>query len=455
MTLITNVMKGNGLFERLLRSVGWAAFGFAAAQAIRLASNLIFARLLFPEAFGLMALVSVFLVGLSMFSDVGISSSIMQNKRGDDRDFLDTAWTIQVIRGVLLWLGCCAVAWPAASFYNEPQLAELLPFAGLSLLIAGFNPTQIDSSNRHLMLGRVVLIDLASQIIAAIVMVALAFALRSVWALVFGAIVAAIAKLTLAYMFLPNAGNRLRWEKEAAHELVHFGKWIFFSTALAFLIAQGDKAILGKYLSLDLLGIYNIGYFLASAPLLLGGAIISRILIPLYRERPPGASPENFHKIRLMRFALTGAILSLVLVMAFCGVWLVNTLYDSRYVLAGPIVVTLAFAQIIQVIGLTYDQAALAAGDSRNFFFLFATRALVQITFFVVGVETAGLLGAIAGQALSMLFVHPMIIALARKHNAWDPLHDAVYVLIGLSLGAIALWINYDAIISLAGFGKP
>jgi O-antigen/teichoic acid export membrane protein len=360
-----------------------------------------------------------------------------------------------VIRGVLLWLGCCAVAWPAASFYNEPQLAELLPVAGLSLLIAGFNPTQIDSSNRHLMLGRVVLIDLASQVLAAIAMVALAFALKSVWALVFGAIVAAIAKLTLAYTFLPNAGNRLRWEKEAAHELVHFGKWIFFSTALAFLIAQGDKAILGKYLSLDLLGIYNIGYFLASAPLLLGGAIISRILIPLYRERPPGASPENFHKIRLMRFALTGAIMSLVLVMAFSGVWLVNTLYDSRYVLAGPIVVSLAFAQIIQVIGLTYDQSALAAGDSRNFFFLFATRALVQITFFVVGVEYAGLLGAIAGQALSMLFVHPMIIALARKHHAWDPVHDIIFALIGVSLGAIALWINYDAVMTLAGFGKP
>jgi O-antigen/teichoic acid export membrane protein len=147
--------------------------------------------------------------------------------------------------------------------------------------------------------------------------------------------------------------------------------------------------------------------------------------------------------------------MSLVLVMAFCGVWLVNTLYDSRYVLAGPIVVSLAFAQIIQVIGLTYDQAALAAGDSRNFFFLFATRALVQITFFVVGVETAGLLGAIAGQALSMLFVHPMIIALARKHDAWDPLHDMVFALIGLSLGAIALWINHDAVMTLAGFGKP
>jgi O-antigen/teichoic acid export membrane protein len=453
MTVIYHALSSDGLFGRLIRSVGWTAFGFGAAQAIRLISNLIFARLLFPEAFGLMALVSVFLVGLSMFSDVGLGSSIMQNKRGDDPDFLNTAWTIQVIRGFILWLGACALAWPAAHFYGEPQLALFLPVAGLSLLIAGFNPTQIETANRHLRLERVVMLDLSSQVIGAIAMVALALLTRSVWALVIGLVIGAAAKLVLAHVLLPQAGNRLSWEPQAARELIHFGKWLFLSTALAFLIAQGDKAILGKYLSLDMLGIYNIGYFLASSPLLLGGAIISRTLIPLYREKPPGASAENFRKIRFVRFGLTGGLLTLVLLMAFCGVWLVNILYDPRYSAAGAIIVMIACAQILQVIGLTYDQSALAAGDSRSFFFLFAARATVQIAFFVTGVEMGGLIGALAGQGLSMLIVHPLIILLARRHNAWDPLHDVLFALAGLSLGGIALWLNRDAIGALAGLG--
>ena len=59
--------------------------------------------LLFPEAFGIMALVSVVLVGLAMFSDVGIGPAISQHKRGDDAAFLDTAWTINVVRGAALW----------------------------------------------------------------------------------------------------------------------------------------------------------------------------------------------------------------------------------------------------------------------------------------------------------------------------------------------------------------
>lgn len=453
MTAIYQTLSGDGLFGRLFRSVGWTAFGFGAAQIIRLISNLVFARLLFPEAFGLMALVSVFIVGLSMFSDVGISSSIMQNKRGDDPDFLNTAWTVQVARGFLLWLGSCALAFPAAAFYGEPMLAQLLPVAGLSLLLAGFNPTQIDSSNRHLRLGRVVALDLSSQIVSACAMVILALLTKSVWALVIGAVVGAITKLALAHVILPNTGNKLRWEPEAARDLIHFGKWLFLSTALGFLIFQGDKAILGKYLTLDQLGVYNIGYFLASSPLLLAGAVISRTLIPLYREKPPGASPENFRKVRVVRCGLTASVLGLVVLFAFSGEWLVHTLYDARYAAAGGIVVAIACVQILQVIGLTYDQAALAAGDSRSFFFLFVARAVVQVGFFLIGVELGGLLGALAGQAFGILVVHAFIIWIARRHNAWDPLHDVVFASIGVSLGALALWLHRDAIAALAGLG--
>jgi O-antigen/teichoic acid export membrane protein len=103
-----NASKG-GLFGRAMRGGALTAGAYAAAQAARLAANLILARLLFPEAFGVMALVTVFLVGLAMFSDVGIGPAISQSERGDDPAFLNTAWTINVVRGGLLWLMSCAV----------------------------------------------------------------------------------------------------------------------------------------------------------------------------------------------------------------------------------------------------------------------------------------------------------------------------------------------------------
>lgn len=453
MTMLSEFLRGSGLFARAMRSSAWTASGYGAAQAIRLASNLVLTRLLFPEAFGLMALVAVFMAGLAMFSDIGLGPSIMVNKRGDDPGFLNTAWTIQVLRGGLLWLGTCGLAWPLAQFYGEPMLAAILPVAGLSLLVAGFNPTRIETANRHLALGRVTVLDLASQAIGIAAMVALAWATRSVWALVIGGIIGSTAKLALTHALLPGVVNRLQWNAESARELVHFGKWIFLSTVCGFLIGQGDRVILGKYLSLELLGIYNIGYFLASFPMLLGGAVIGRILIPLYRERPPAETPENFRKLRMMRLPLTGCLLSALLAMAYLGVALVGILYDPRYDAAGPIVVLIACMQIPHVIGITYDQAAVAAGDSRRFFFVLAAKATVLTALFLIGAETAGLVGALAGQGLAMVLVYPLIVWLARLHGAWDPLHDALYAILGFGLGALALWLNRDAIAALAASG--
>ena len=111
--------------------------------------------------------------------------------------FLDTAWTINVIRGVLLWGLTCALAWPLAMLWQAPDLVLLLPVAGVTLLIAGFNPTRIDTANRHLMLGRLTALDLVAQVIGIAAMVVLAFALQSVWALVIGAIIGSAAKLGL------------------------------------------------------------------------------------------------------------------------------------------------------------------------------------------------------------------------------------------------------------------
>ena len=133
MAMISAFLRGEGLFARAMRSSAWTIFGFVASQGIRFGSNLILTRLLFPEAFGMMALVTVAMVGLGNFSDIGTGPAIAYNRRGDDPDFLDTAWTLHVIRGVLLWLATCALAWPFARFYGEPMLAQLLPVAGLSL----------------------------------------------------------------------------------------------------------------------------------------------------------------------------------------------------------------------------------------------------------------------------------------------------------------------------------
>ena len=445
----TDSMPPGGIVARALRGSAITAAAYAGSQALRLASNLILARLLFPEAFGLMALVSVVLVGLQMFSDMGLSPAIARSARGDDPAFLDTAWTLQIGRGVVLWLGASGLAWPIASFYGAPALQALIPVAALSLLIAGFNPTRIETANRHLMLGRVTALDLIAQAVGIAVMVGFAVVTGSVWSLVIGSVVGAVVKLALMTALLPGPANHLRWDAAAGHELVHFGKWILLSTVCGFVLSQGDRLILGAYLTLQQLGIYNIGYFLASFPWLLGGAVTMRVMIPLYRDDPIGAKAANAPRVRRMRMVQTGGLLALLAALALIGVPLVHLLYDDRYVAAGAIVVLVACVQMPAVVGMTYDQAALAAGDSKAFFAVLLAKACLQTAFFLSGAHVWGLVGALAGQGIALALSHPLIIWLARRHHVWDRRHDLAGGAFAALAAALALWLNHAAIAAL------
>ena len=441
---------GDGLKVRALRSMALVTLSIGGAQFLRLLSNLVLTRLLFPEAFGLMAIVAVVTTGAGMLSDVGLKQSVVRCPRGDDPDFLNTVWTLQIIRGCVLFVALLLVAHPIAAFYEEPLLALILPIAGISLFINGFNPTRLDTANRHLLLGRITGIDLSVQVVTLLVAVILAWLLHSVWALVISGVLSSVLLLIAYSALLPGQRNRFLWEKEAATELINFGKWIFLSTICGFLYAHGDKLLLGKYLTLEHFGIYNIGFILASFPFLMGGVLTRKVLIPLYRERPPTESAENFRSLQRMRFILSAGMIALSGSVSLAGVLLIDFLYQPVYAMAGGVVVLIAAMQMPQILVLTYEQAALASGDTRRFFIMSLARAVLMIGFLFAGLNMAGLFGALIGQGVAAVAVYPFVVWLARHSGAWDPKHDAVFAVISASLIALSLFINYEAVIALA-----
>jgi O-antigen/teichoic acid export membrane protein len=405
--------------------------------------------LLFPEAFGLMTLVSVITIGVLMLSDVGIGLSISQSKRGDDPTFLDTAWTIQVIRGGGLAVILAAVAQPAAHLYQEPLLAAFLPVSAVGLFISGFNPMRIETAARHMLLGRLTAIELLTQAVSTLATIGLAWITQSVWALIWGTLLGAALRVVLAHLMMPGTRSRFFWDAAAARELIHFGKWIFASTAFGFMLAQGDRVILGTYISLDLLGIYNVAQFLATAPILLATNAVQKIIIPLYRESMSDTSDVIKRRLTVLRRFFTGGALILETCIALIAVTLVGIMYDDRYTAAGPIAVLLALAQMPLIIGLTYDRAALAAGNSKNFFYSLAFRTILQVGLIVAGAQLGGLVGALAGQFLAGSIGHASLIWLARESNVWDPWHDLGYSLLALVLGGVTLWMNWSSVLDL------
>lgn len=446
---ISRILSGSGIQARFTRGAGLTVLNFGSSNFLRLLSNLILTRLLFPEAFGLMALVQVFTTGLKMFSDTGLKTSIIRSDRGDDPDFLNTAWTLQILRGALLWLGTCALAWPAAQLYGAPMLAQLLPVAGLNMLINGFAPTKVATANRNMTLGRVTLIDMGTQVIGIAFMVFMAWWLQSVWALVIGGLINTFVTVILQHLTLPGIRNRLMFEREAFNELFSFGKFVFLSTAVTFLINQGDKAILGGYVSLAEMGIYNVGYFLGALPFLLSRAINSNVVFPLYRVAPLAEGSKNREKVFKARRTVSALCLLGAGFMGYIGIYLVDLLYDDRYSLAGPIVVLLSFALVPQIVITSYGALLLAAGDAKNFFRINLYSAIVQTILMFVGVIYLGIFGVLLAQALALFVTHPMRIKHLRRAKGHDGWGDFMLMGGGFLITGGACWLHWDEVLRL------
>ena len=433
---------GSSIMARAARGSAVSGLGYIGGQGLRLASNLILTRLLFPEAFGLMALVTMVVVGVAMMTDLGLVPSIMQSKRGDDPKFLETAWSVKLIMHGFYFVTLCLLAAPMARFYDEPQLAQLIPAVAVAVLIGGLVAPNLEHAARHIRPGPGVIADMGSQSVALTYTAIHAWLTGSVWALPMGQIVGSVARVVITRVILPGPAIRPQWDRAALRELFGFGKWIMLGSLSGFLLGQGDKAILGKYLTMEMLGIYNIGFFLAAFPQALARHICGATMIPIYRESPPHASAQNFATVRRMRFILSGTVLEMIAVMGLGGPLLVSFLYDARYAEAGQIVSLIACTQIAHMIGMTYPSAALAAGDSRTPSLLTMLYALVQIIAFVVGVELGGLHGAILTLAVVGWVMHGSNIYLARRHRVWDRLHDMIIGGAGLLLTAAILTLH-------------
>lgn len=442
---------------RLLAIQGtiWTLAAFGGAQALRLGASLLSTRLLFPELFGLMALVQTVHVGIALLSDVGLSVSIVRHKRGEERSFLDTAWTIQVIRGFGIWI-CCALAAPlAAAFYGEERLIWLLPLVGLNALIAGFFSTSIHLMRRRLAVRETVLLELGSQFVGLIVLIGWAWLEPSIMALVMGGLAASLTTLAGSHIMNRPHRDRFGLDREIAAELMSFGKWIFVSTGFTFLASQADRLLLGKLYSMHMLGVYNIAFNLADVPRALLLAVAGKVIFPMLARASEVPRDELRRKIARPRMhLLVVAAFGMATLVAF-GDLLTDALYDERYDEANWMMPILAASVWFSFLGRTTDSMLLVVGRPNIPAIGFGLSFAAMIVGAIIGDRIAGEVGAVIGIALSPL-PHYLLIAGGLRREGLSFLKQdlaTTILFVALAVGILAVRSTigpYPAVLAIA-----
>jgi O-antigen/teichoic acid export membrane protein len=391
--------------------------GFGSTQLVRLAGNLILTRLLFPEAFGLVAIVTIVHSGLELLSDVGFNQSVIQNRRGDDPDFLDTAFSLQLMRGALLSTLAFALAYPVSLIYGEPMLFWLLAVSAVQPLIAGANSTAIFLLRRRVEFGRLALLEISSQLASVAVMISWATLAPSVWALIAGGFARTLIRCAASHLLLRERRDRFRIEPSAREEILAYGRWILGSSAIFFVSRQADRVILGKLLGMSTLGVFSIAVMLAEVVELVMSRLATNVFFPIFSRigREDIARMRSFYyRARLPLDAVFGTGMGLLFVL---GSTLVELVWDERYADAGWMFELLCVRVAMAIMVYPCDRALLALGESAYPFYRSCVRALWILVTIPLGWYWDGTHGLVVAAALAELPVFFVLWPEFRRHG--------------------------------------
>ena len=307
------------------------------------------------------------------------------------------------------------MAIPIANYYEEPRLNLLIPVVGLNTIISGFNSTNLFTLTKKVALAKLVKVDLITQIIGLLVMIIGSWLTHSIWALVAGGLVGTSLKMLISHRLIPGFSNHFAWDKQALEEILRFGKWIFVSTAMAFLASQSDRLVLGKLLSFSMLGVYTIAYTFADLPRQVIKKIGMQVIFPLVSKQIEIPRPNLKAKIAPKRkLMLLGCAILLALSVSF-GDLLIIALYDERYISATWMMPILSLGVWPYLLFITINPILLSFGRSvypaiGNFTSFLIIAFGVPLVF-----SFTGTLGAIIVIALSDFPVYGII-----SYGAWQ-----------------------------------
>ena len=282
---------GGTLSQRVVRGGFWVFALRIVDRLFKLVRTIVLARLLAPKDFGLFGIALLAMSALETFSQTGFQQALIQKDR-DIKPYLDTAWTVQAIRGALLALILFGIGPYVAAFFGEPAAAALLRVLGLSMLFQGFANIGVVYFQKELEFHKQFAYQLSGTPADLLVAITAAVLLRNAWALIFGLLAANFVRMVVSYMIHPYR-PQTRLEGARARELYGFGRWVLGSSILIFLLSQGDDALVGKVLGATALGFYQMAYLISNLPATEITHVISQVTFPAYSKLQ-----DNLPKLR-------------------------------------------------------------------------------------------------------------------------------------------------------------
>ncbi len=351
--------SGENLSKKVIRGGFWVFALRIVQQVFGIIRLIVLARLLAPSDFGLLGIALLTMAALETFSQTGFQEALIQKKE-KTKDYLNSAWTVLILRSFVLFAILYLIAPYAAIFFKVPQAKFIIQVVGLSVLFQGFTNIGVIYFQKELKFNKQFIYQISGTLVDFIVTISAALILKNVWALVFGLLAGNIVRFVVSYFVHPYR-PRLTSNLKKAKELFGFGKWILGSTILTFLLVQGDDILVGKLLGIAMLGLYQMAYRMSNMPATEISHLIATVTFPAYSKLQDNLLrlKEAYLKVLQLTAFLSIPIAGLIFILApdFTKIFL-----GEKWMPMVSTMQVLAFYGMLRAIGATTGSVFLAIG---------------------------------------------------------------------------------------------
>ncbi len=406
------------LADRLLKGSALMIAMRWVVRLLGLVNTAVLARLLMPEDFGVIGLAIILVGFVESVTDVGTVMALIQNTKAERKHY-DSAWTLQMfqswaVAGIVL---LCAPL--SASFFHDDRVPSVLYLAALGMVIQGFTNIGIADFRKKLQFEKDFMYTAIARVMRVAVTIALAFALRTYWAIAFGNLIGVILEVGLSYAM---SRFRPRFSTEAIRELWSFSQWMLAINAMTFLLTQGERFIVGRVVNAASFGYYTVGYDLAMMPTV-------EIVMPVIRAVDASVALIKHQAERLrdavlnllsavMMFALPAGLGFLLIAREFVTIAL-----GPNWLPALPIVQAAVIAAVVEIPIVVIQTVLIRAGYIRALGIMMAIQVVVLLSAIYPVYEAYGLPAVIYAKVVvtgAALIVMMVILAKESRLDLGD-----------------------------------
>ena len=410
-----NAEPESALASKMISGSFWMVGLRLARRSVGLISAIVLARILAPADYGLVAVGLLCISLFEVLTEFGVRANLVRERRHDVA-LLSTAWTLEVLRGLVISIVVFAAAPVAAAFFNQPGAVPIVRAMSLIPLLRSVANIKIVYFQREMEFHKQFAYQLCGIVGGLGTAVAAAIILRNAWALVLGQLAASLISSVLSYVFFPEF-PRICFNGRALAGLYSFGKWVFVGSILSYFALEGDKYFTGRLFGVAVLGAYKLASMTTNIIVQEFGKSVTQVFFPAYSKI--SGDTRALRKVFIQAYgSLLSIIAPLCLGLSVAAADFVGVVLGNKWLEIVPLLQLLAIAGFARTLFISGGGLSYALNKPNYNAICEAGRAMILLACLLFFPARIGVLGV----AVSVLIAN--VTAFVAYLRCWSKLLD-------------------------------